>query len=98
MKKRPGPVREPIPPEIERIVIYYAKLYPWYGYKKIAVICRRAGHKVKNRQALIPEDGDDSMTPYDVYVEGKVTVIPKWQGWAKGAKAKLDAIMTGEAA
>jgi len=51
-RKHPGPVRKPIPPEIERIVIYYAKLYPWYGYKKIAVICRRAGHKVKNRQAL----------------------------------------------
>jgi len=280
-RKRPGPVRKPIPPEIERIVIYYAKLYPWYGYKKIAVICRRAGHKVKNRQALrvmdehnllhkhrnstvetyqasklyellpkgpnelwqmdvtyvyipgygwwyavtvidyysryllacyltdsysatnanyaidlartkaerihgplekipflvtdngptfiakkfhhhikdlyshvriqyrtptqlgllerfhrtlkqeevywrlydnpyhaaqclkefheryntirphwalIPEDGGDPMTPYDVYVEGKVTVIPKWQGWAKGAKAKLDAMMAEEAA
>ncbi len=51
-RKRPGPARKPIPAEIERIVVYYAKLYPWYGYKKIAVICRRAGHKVKNRQAL----------------------------------------------
>ena len=50
-RKRPGPVRKPIGPEIERIVIYYATSYPWYGYKKIAVICRRAGHKVKNRQA-----------------------------------------------
>jgi len=50
-RKCPCPVRKSIPPEIERIVIYYAKLYPWYGYKKIAVICRRAGHKVKNRQA-----------------------------------------------
>jgi putative transposase len=49
--KRPGPVGKPIPAEIERIVIYYATLYPWYGYKKIAVICRRAGHKVKNRHA-----------------------------------------------
>jgi putative transposase len=280
-RKRPGPVRKAVPPEIERIVIYYAELYPWYGYKKIAVICRRAGHKVKNRQALrvmdehnllhkhrnstveiyqasklyellpkgpnelwqmdvtyvyipgygwwyavtvidyysryllacyltnsysaananyaidlartkaerihgplkktpflvtdngptfiakkfyrhikdlywhvriqyrtptqlgllerfhqtlkeeevywrlydnpyhaeqclkefhhryntirphwalIPENGGDPMTPYDVYVEGKVTVIPKWQGWAKGAKAKLDAMMTEEAA
>jgi len=40
-RKRPGPVRKSVPPEIERIVICYAKLYPWYGYKKIAVICRR---------------------------------------------------------
>lgn len=51
-RKRPGPARKPIRPEIEQIVIYYATLYPWYGYKKIAVICRRAGYKVKNRQAL----------------------------------------------
>ena len=35
-RKHPGPVRKPIEPEIERVVIYYAKLYPWYGYKKIA--------------------------------------------------------------
>lgn len=24
---------------------------PWYGYKRIAVMCRRAGHAVKNRDA-----------------------------------------------
>lgn len=33
------------------MVIYMAELYPWYGYKKIAVLCRWAGHKVKNRHA-----------------------------------------------
>ena len=32
-------------------MILTAELYPWYGYKKIAAICRRAGHKVKNRHA-----------------------------------------------
>ena len=26
---------------------------PWYGYKRIAVMCRRAGHAVKNREAYI---------------------------------------------
>jgi hypothetical protein len=38
------------------------------------------------------------MTPHDVYVEGKATAIPKWQGWAKAAKEKLDELMTEEAA
>lgn len=57
--KRPGPARKPIPAEIERIVICYAKLYPWYGYKKIAVICRRAGCQVKNRQAWRVMDEHD---------------------------------------
>jgi hypothetical protein len=50
-RKRPGPAAKPIPEHIVRVVILIAKLYPWYGYKKIAVICRRAGYKVKNRHA-----------------------------------------------
>jgi putative transposase len=50
-RKRPGPAAKPIDEQIVRIVILTAKLYPWYGYKKIAVICRRAGHKVKDRHA-----------------------------------------------
>ena len=48
--------------------------------------------------SLIPQAGGDPMTPYDVYVEGKTIRIPKWQGWAKAAKAKLDEMMTEEAA
>lgn len=50
-RKRPGPAAKAIPEEIARVVIRSAELYPWYGYKKVAVICRRAGHRVKNRHA-----------------------------------------------
>jgi putative transposase len=50
-RKRPGPATRPLSDHIVRIVIQTAQMYPWYGYKKIAVICRRAGHKVKNRHA-----------------------------------------------
>jgi len=50
-RKRPGPAAIPIPEPMVRLVITMAELYPWYGYKKIAVICRRGGYKVKNRQA-----------------------------------------------
>ena len=50
-RQRPGPAAKPLDEQIVRIVILTAELYPWYGYKKIAVICRRAGHKVKNRHA-----------------------------------------------
>jgi len=35
---------------------------------------------------------------WDSYVEGKAAAIPKSQGWAKAAKAKLDELMTEEAA
>ena len=39
---------------------------------------------------LRPIDGGDPYTPEEVYVHGHSTQIPKWQGWAKKAKAELD--------
>jgi hypothetical protein len=53
---------------------------------------------IRPHWALIPEAGGDPMTLYDVYVEGKTIQLPKWQGWAKAAKATLDEMMTEEAA
>lgn len=44
--------------------------------------------------ALIPEEGGDPLTPYEVYVEGCKTQIPKWQAWAKAAREKLDQMLT----
>ena len=40
--------------------------------------------------ALRPTGGGDPYTPAQVYVHGHATAIPKWQGWAKKAKAELD--------
>jgi putative transposase len=53
---------------------------------------------IRPHWALIPAEGGDPMTPQDVYVEGKAIGIPKWQGWAKAARAKLDSLMGEEAA
>jgi transposase InsO family protein len=50
-RKRPGPAPKPIPDEVVRWVVRMATDNPWYGYKRIAVMCRRAGQPVKNRQA-----------------------------------------------
>lgn len=50
-KKRPGPKPTPIPEEIVQAVVTMATENPWYGYKRIAVMCRRAGHAVNDRQA-----------------------------------------------
>jgi transposase InsO family protein len=50
-RKRPGPAPKPVPPEVEAIVMASARTYPWWGYKKIAVVCRRHGHDVSTRQA-----------------------------------------------
>ena len=51
VKKRRGPAPKPIAESIRQTIIEMALAHPWYGYKRIAVMCRRAGHAVKDRQA-----------------------------------------------
>lgn len=55
-------------------------------------------NRVRPHWALIPAAGGDPLTPQEVYVDGRKTQIPRWQGWAKAAKAKLDAMLEREAA
>jgi len=50
-RKRPGPAPRPIADAIVIVVVETATRCPWYGYKKIAVICRRTGHAVTDREA-----------------------------------------------
>jgi transposase InsO family protein len=50
-RKRPGPAPQPVDPQVEQWVLAMARANPWYGYKRIAVMCRREGQPVKNRQA-----------------------------------------------
>ena len=53
-RRRPGPASRPIPQELVDAVLTMATDNPWYGYKRIAVMCRRAGHRrVKNRVAYL---------------------------------------------
>ena len=70
-----------------------------YGEKTCLLGNRRAdyrqSHSKKNYGQFVLSD---AMRGYDVYVEGKTIRIPKWEGWAKAAKAKLDKMMTEEAA
>lgn len=49
-RKRPGPPPQPIPDEVLTAVVNMAVENPWYGYKRIAVMCRRAGTSVTDRQ------------------------------------------------
>jgi len=37
------------------------------------------------------------ITPWDVYVDGVQITLPRWQGWAKTAKRKLDEAMAEDA-
>jgi transposase InsO family protein len=50
-RRRPGPAPRPIPEETARGIVEMAKENPWYGYKKIAIMCRRGGANVSNQQA-----------------------------------------------
>jgi transposase InsO family protein len=51
--KRPGPPPKPIPDNVVQAVVTMATDNPWYGYKRIAVMCRRAAQAVKDRAAYI---------------------------------------------
>jgi transposase InsO family protein len=50
-KRRPGPQRRTVPEEFVRAVVTMATENPWYGYQRIAVMCRREGVAVTDRQA-----------------------------------------------
>jgi putative transposase len=52
-RKRPGPPPRPLADEVVQAVITMATANPWYGYKRIAVMCRRAGQAVKDREAYL---------------------------------------------
>ena len=41
-RRRPSPGRVPIPQEIVDAIVQMATNNPWYGYQRIAVMCRRA--------------------------------------------------------
>jgi transposase InsO family protein len=71
----------------------YWRLYdnPSHCRECLAEFRERYNHR-RPHWALVPEDGGDPVTPYEVYVTGLRTKIPRWQGWARKAKAKLDAL------
>ena len=52
-RQRPGPSPRPIDAKIAETILMMARENPWYGYKRIAVMCRREGHLVKNREAYV---------------------------------------------
>jgi putative transposase len=52
-RRRPGPARRPLADEVIRAVVEMASANPWYGYKRIAIMCRRAGQVVKDREAYV---------------------------------------------
>lgn len=58
---------------------------------------RQRYNEVRPHWALVPIEGGDPVTPADVYRGGVEVQIPAWQGWARAAKAKLDALLDEDA-
>ena len=50
-RRRPGPPPKAIRLEVIEAVVKMATENPWYGYQRIAVMCRREGEAVSDRDA-----------------------------------------------
>jgi putative transposase len=74
----------------------YWKLYasPAEARESLEVF-RRRYNEVRPHWALEPEGGGDVLTPAEVYVHGQAIRLPKWQSWAKAARAKLQELARG---
>jgi hypothetical protein len=43
--------------------------------------------------ALIPEEGGDPLVPEEVYTSSRSIQVPRWHGWAEGAKEGLQQML-----
>lgn len=76
-RKSKGPAPDPIPDWMESLVCFLANLYPMWGYKRIAVICRKNGYKISNKKT------------YRIFKEHKLLNQPKPRDPAVYQAAKL---------
>lgn len=58
---------------------------------------RERYNTIRPHWALQPAAGGDVVTPQEVYKDQVPIVLPRWQGWAREAKRKLDAEMNADA-
>jgi len=77
----------------------YWRLYDDVGHARdcLAEFRQRYNHS-RPHWALIPEEGGDPLVPEEVYAQGRRTQLPRWQGWARDVKEKLDALLEVERA
>lgn len=64
--------------------------------EKLALF-RQRYNELRPHWALIPETGGDVVAPEAVYRRRVKTTIPRWQGWARDAKKRLDAKLAAQA-
>lgn len=76
----------------------YWELYrsPSEARDRLAIF-RDRYNQLRPHWALVPIEGGDPVTPIEAYTSGIEIQLPAWQGWAKAAKEKLDALMNEDA-
>jgi transposase InsO family protein len=76
----------------------YWRLYAGPGHCRDCLAAfQERYNRVRPHWALRPGANKDPLTPHEVYAGGAEVVIPKWQGWAKAAKQRLDDMMAEDA-
>ena len=58
-RRKPGPRPFSLPPAVAAAIKATAETFPWWGYKRIAVVCRRQGLEVSNRQVYRVMEAND---------------------------------------
>ncbi len=68
----------------------YWRLYdsPEHARQCLAEFHQRYNH-VRPHWALRPQTGGDPLVPWEVYVDGRRTMLPRWLPWARDVKRKL---------
>ena len=74
----------------------YWKLYTSPGEARVSLQeFRNRYNEIRPHWALVPPGGGDPLTPAEVYVHGREVELPKWQGWARAAREKLQNMVAG---
>ena len=69
----------------------YWKLYASPGGARESLeVFRRRYNEVRPYWHMVPREGGDPSTPAEVCVHRQRVGLPKWQGWAKTAREKLN--------
>jgi hypothetical protein len=77
-KRRPGPSPKPLDPELSEMVQSFALMYPLWGYKKLAVVVRRAGVGVSNRFVAALSSPSDGRERLEIFRERYNGIRPLW--------------------
>jgi len=73
----------------------YWRLYEHPNHARVCIAEFKQRYNYRRPHwSLVPVTGGDPVTPVQVYANALRIRIPKWQAWARNAKAKIDSLIT----